>query len=171
MKRKHILIPVLVISLLLCNIAYASDVADPANNETAGDITDCVVLNEYIDEEEDGTSNIINGISLYSDAFTDCEYYIGCYTDHLYVYFSTGYSKIVDRIGMYNFKVQQKVWYGWKTIFSRSELYNSNSAFCSRGYDLVVDHGGTYRLTGTHFAIVDGVTKKFSATSSSMYYK
>lgn len=171
MKRKHILIPVLVISLLFCNIAYASDVTDPANNETAGDITDCVILNEYIDEVEDGTSNVINGISLYSDAFTDCSYNMTCYEEYMHFYFSTGYSRKAEKIGIYNFKVQQKVWYGWKTIFSRSELYNTNTTFCSRGYDLVVDHGGTYRITGTHFAIVDGVTKKLSAASGSMYYK
>lgn len=167
MKLKKIIVLVLVLSLAMCTVSYASDTSDVKN----GDITEYTILNEQVNEIEEGVNNLQGSVSLYSDGFTNCQFNMSCYTDHFHIYFSTGYSRKAEKIGMYNFKLQKKVWYGWKTMFSRSELYNTNTTYCSRGYDLDAEHGETYRLTGTHFAIVNGTTKKLSSTSGELKYK
>ena len=161
MKLKHLIIACLLFAVLICNTAYAQSDSDE-------DITEYTILHEYVDTIE---SSDESEIVPYSDSFTSCRLSFSSYDDYVHIYFSTGYSRSVSQIGMYNFKLQKKVWYGWKDVFSRSELSNSNASFCARGYDIVAEHGETYRLKGTHFVVIGGTLKTLSNTTPEYVYK
>ena len=67
---------------------------------------------------------------------------------------SAGPAKI---IGVKDIKVQQKVWYGWKTVFISDGAESYDSAIF--GADLVYPDAikdKTYRVICTHYADVDG---------------
>lgn len=77
---------------------------------------------------------------------------------------SAGESKV---IGVKDIKVQQKVWYGWKTVFisDGAESYNCAIFAADLVYpDAIKDK--TYRVICTHYADVDGYEESVNDTGA-----
>lgn len=71
--------------------------------------------------------------------------------------FTTSCAGDAKVIGVKDIKVQQKVWYGWKTVFISDGAESYDSAIF--GADLVYPDAikdKTYRVICTHYADVDG---------------
>lgn len=80
---------------------------------------------------------------------------------------SAGESKV---IGVKDIKVQQKVWYGWKTVFisDGAESYNCAIFAADLVYpDAIKDK--TYRVICTHYADVDGYEESVNDTGAFKY--
>ena len=70
--------------------------------------------------------------------------------------FTTSCVDIASVIGVKDIKVQQKMWYGWKTVLTSPGAENQNEdLFCaSLTYPDAVN-GKTYRVTCVHYANYD----------------
>lgn len=80
---------------------------------------------------------------------------------------SAGEAKV---IGVKDIKVQQKVWYGWKTVFisDGAESYNRATFGAELIYpDAIKDK--TYRVICTHYADVDGYEEVVNDTGAFKY--
>lgn len=86
----------------------------------------------------------------------DCDITMAFKTDGLVMDFTTSCLGTASVIGVKDIKVQQKMWYGWKTVLSSSGAENQNESVfaCSLIYSEAVK-GKTYRVTCTHYANVD----------------
>lgn len=86
----------------------------------------------------------------------DCEIVLAFKTEGLVMTFSTSAVKISSVIGVKDIKVQQKMWYGWKTVFTSegAENYNEDIFMCETTYPDAVN-GKTYRVTCVHYANYD----------------
>lgn len=87
---------------------------------------------------------------------TDCEIVLAFTLNGLEMTFSTSSFKVSSVIGVKDIKVQQKMWYGWKTVMTSdgAENYNEDIFMAGLTYpDAVV--GKTYRVTCVHYANYD----------------
>lgn len=87
---------------------------------------------------------------------TDCEIVIAFTSNGLEMTFSTSSFKVSSVIGVKDIKVQQKMWYGWKTVMTSDGAENQNEDIFMAGLtypDAVV--GKTYRVTCVHYANYD----------------
>ena len=105
------------------------------------------------------TMNVANeGYSAVQPLTTmvDCEIVLAFTMDGLRMTFSTSSVKISSVIGVKDIKVQQKMWYGWKTVFTSegAEDYNEDIFIGELTYPDAVN-GKTYRVTCVHYANYD----------------
>ncbi|MEE0151641.1 MAG: hypothetical protein UEK73_00350 [Acetatifactor sp.] len=84
--------------------------------------------------------------------------------------FTTSCAGDAKVIGVKDIKVQQKVWYGWKTVFISDGAESYDSAIF--GADLVYPDAikdKTYRVICTHYADVDGYEEAVNDTGAFKY--
>lgn len=106
------------------------------------------------------TTNIVTEYSYQVQpitTMTDCEIVLAFTGSGLEMNFSTSSFKESTVIGVKDIKVQQKMWYGWKTVFTSNgaENYNTHVFMCELTYPEAVD-GKTYRVTCVHYADYNG---------------
>lgn len=106
------------------------------------------------------TTNIVTEYSYQVQpitTMTDCEIVLAFTENGLEMAFSTSSFKESSVIGVKDIKVQQKMWYGWKTVLTSpgAENYNAHMFMCELTYPDAVD-GKTYRVTCVHYADYNG---------------
>ncbi len=116
-------------------------------------------LTENVKDNTDLTMNAENeGYSAVQPLTTmaDCEIVLAFTMDGLKMTFTTSSVKISSVIGVKDIKVQQKMWYGWKTVFTcnGAENYNEDIFATEVTYPDAVN-GKTYRVTCVHYANYD----------------
>lgn len=86
----------------------------------------------------------------------DCEIILAFTTNGLEMTFTTSCVDVASVIGVKDIKVQQKMWYGWKTVMTSNGAENYNEEVFGGGltYPDAVD-GKTYRVTCVHYAQYD----------------
>lgn len=86
----------------------------------------------------------------------DCDIVMAFRTEGLVMSFTTSCIGTASVIGVKDIKVQQKMWYGWKTVLTSSGAENQNETVfaCTLTYSEAVK-GKTYRVLCTHYANVD----------------
>ena len=98
----------------------------------------------------------------------DCEIIMAFKMDEgLCMSFTTTSIGIASVIGVKDIKVQQKMWYGWKTVLTSdgTEFYNCSSFGADLKYpDAIKDR--TYRVICTHYADVDGYEEVVNDTGA-----
>lgn len=98
----------------------------------------------------------------------DCEIIMGFSMDEgLSMTFTTSSAGAASVIGVKDIKVQQKVWYGWKTVMisDGAERYDSAIFAADLTYaDAIKDR--TYRVICTHYADVDGYEEVVNDTGA-----
>ena len=87
---------------------------------------------------------------------TDCEIVLAFTGNGLEMTFSTSSVQTSSVIGVKDIKVQQKMWYGWKTVMTSkgAENYNEDIFLGDLTYPDAVN-GKTYRVTCVHYANYD----------------
>ncbi len=98
----------------------------------------------------------------------DCEIIMAFRADEgLSMTFTTSSAGEAKVIGVKDIKVQQKVWYGWKTVFisDGAESYNCAIFAADLVYpDAIKDK--TYRVICTHYGDVDGYEEAVNDTGA-----
>ena len=86
----------------------------------------------------------------------DCEIILAFTGEGLEMTFTTSCVDVASVIGVKDIKVQQKMWYGWKTVLTSDGAENKNENLFGAGltYHEAVN-GKTYRVTCTHYANYD----------------
>lgn len=86
----------------------------------------------------------------------DCDITMAFRTEGLVMTFSTASLGTASVIGVKDIKVQQKMWYGWKTVLTSPGAENQDQSIfaCTVTYSEAVK-GKTYRVLCTHYANVD----------------
>lgn len=86
----------------------------------------------------------------------NCEIILAFTANGLEMNFTTSAAEISSVIGVKDIKVQQKVWYGWKTVFTcdGGENYNEEVFGGDVTYPDAVN-GKTYRVKCVHYANYD----------------
>jgi len=86
----------------------------------------------------------------------DCDIIMAFRAEGLVMTFSTACLGTASVIGVKDIKVQQKMWYGWKTVLTSegAENYNEDAFAGDLTYSEAVK-GKTYRVLCTHYANVD----------------
>ncbi len=117
-------------------------------------------LRTYAEEREvlkdDATTTIVatyNSQVQPLTTMTDCEIVLAFTSNGLEMTFSTTSFKTSSVIGVKDIKVQQKMWYGWKTVMTSdgAENYNKDIFLGDLIYPDAVN-GKTYRVTCVHYA-------------------
>lgn len=86
----------------------------------------------------------------------DCEIILAFKEKGLVMSFTTSAAEVSSVIGVKDIKVQQKMWYGWKTVMTSDGAENYNEDVF--GGDLTYPdaiNGKTYRVTCVHYANYD----------------
>ena len=97
----------------------------------------------------------------------DCEIIMSFSTDGLNLRFTTGCMDVASVIGVKDIKVQQKMWYGWKTVCMSDGAENQDKAMAIVSFtypDAVKDR--TYRVLATHYADYDGYEEVVNDTGA-----
>ena len=83
----------------------------------------------------------------------DCEIILAFTTKGLEMTFTTSAAEVSSVIGVKDIKVQQKMWYGWKTVMTSDGAENHDEEVFGGGliYPDAVS-GKTYRVTCIHYA-------------------
>ena len=117
-------------------------------------------LRTYAEEREvlkdDATTTIVatyNSQVQPLTTMTDCEIVLAFTSNGLEITFTTTSFKTSSVIGVKDIKVQQKMWYGWKTVMTSdgAENYNKDIFLGDLIYPDAVN-GKTYRVTCVHYA-------------------
>ena len=116
------------------------------------------VMTQEVLIAENATSKAV-GYNLDVQPYTtmaNCEIVLAFAEDGLEMTFSTLSMKISSVIGVKDIKVQQKMWYGWKTVFTSDGAENYNEDIFVGGvvYPDAIE-GKTYRVTCVHYANYD----------------
>ena len=98
----------------------------------------------------------------------DCEIIMAFKMDEgLCMTFTTSCAGTASVIGVKDIKVQQKMWYGWKTVLTSDGAENYNEPIFAAGLkyaDAIKDR--TYRVICTHYADVDGYEEVVNDTGA-----
>ena len=118
---------------------------------------------EIADYNEATTSVVVESEGFSNDygaqpitTMFDCEIILAFTLEGLEMTFTTSSVDISSVIGVKDIKVQQKMWYGWKTVFTSegAESYNEDMFGADLTYPDAVN-GKTYRVTCVHYANYD----------------
>lgn len=139
MRRWNVrMIATLMIMIFAVNICGIKTQAEEINSSTTGD-------------EADYYSIVQPATTMF-----DCEIILAFTGEGLEMTFTTSCVDIASVIGVKDIKVQQKMWYGWKTVLTSDGAENQNENLFGAGltYHEAVN-GKTYRVTCTHYANYD----------------
>lgn len=128
--------------------------AIPAMGVTAHaeESADNIISNVDIAGKELGFDSTVQPLTT----MLDCEITLAFTSNGIEMTFTTLSLKKSSVIGVKDIKVQQKMWYGWKTVMTSSGAENQNENMVVAGltYPDAVN-GKTYRVTCTHYANYD----------------
>lgn len=136
-------------------VALACTVSVPAHTAQAQEIYANNAVASVVIMGNQGQESEILSINPITTMF-DCDITMAFRTEGLVMDFSTACLGVASVIGVKDIKVQQKMWYGWKTVLTSSgaENQNENVFACTLTYSEAVK-GKTYRVLCTHYANVD----------------
>ena len=136
-------------------VALACTVSVPAYTAQAQEIYANDAVASVVIMGNQGQESEILSINPITTMF-DCDITMAFRTEGLVMTFSTACLGTASVIGVKDIKVQQKMWYGWKTVFTSegAEDYNEDIFMGELTYPDAVN-GKTYRVTCVHYANYD----------------
>ena len=87
-------------------------------------------------------------------------------SNEIYIEITTSCNFTATKVGVSDVLVQEKVWYGWKTIASGSDYELNSTSFSGSTHCTTAQKGKTYRVLCTHYAIESNGTKHTVANQS-----
>lgn len=117
----------------------------------------------YLNENSELETTVISGEQEFDalgikprTTMFDCDIVMAFRPEGLVMSFTTSCIGTASVIGVKDIKVQQKMWYGWKTVLTSdgAENQNENVFACTLTYSEAVKDK-TYRVMCTHYAYVD----------------
>ncbi|MBQ4259003.1 MAG: hypothetical protein IJB84_01905 [Lachnospiraceae bacterium] len=138
--------------------------AQAAELGVAGNVD--VLESELIDMT--GIKPTINGAKT---ALVNCTISFSKSSSGLHIEITTGCGNgVASYLGIKDVKIEQKVWYGWKTIATGSGGQQSNCSIMGISIDYPnVTAGETYRISCVHYGNYDGYHELSNQTSEFVY--
>lgn len=90
-------------------------------------------------------------------------------TNEILITFGTTSNFIAKTIGVRNIYVQEKVWYGWKTIAHATGSTDNSGIYSGQCRCTNATNGKTYRVLCTHFAIESNGTEHIVENKSETF--
>lgn len=87
-------------------------------------------------------------------------------TDEILIEVVTGCSFVASKVGVRDIYVQEKVWYGWKTIAQAAGYSENLTTYSGQCHCTNATKGKTYRVLCTHYAIESNGTEHTVANQS-----
>lgn len=118
----------------------------------AAELADSNIQNVNVTNKEVEYNSTVKPLTT----MVDCEITMAFTLNGLEMTFTTLSVEVSSVIGVKDIKVQQKMWYGWKTVMTSSGAENQNQDIlvCGVTYPDAVN-GKTYRVLCTHYANYD----------------
>ena len=118
----------------------------------AEELTDSNIPNVNVTNKEVEYNSTVQPLTT----MVDCEITMAFTLNGLEMTFTTSCVDVASVIGVKDIKVQQKMWYGWKTVMTSNggENYNQEVFGGDLTYPDAVN-GKTYRVICTHYANYD----------------
>lgn len=163
-KIVQMIMSMAVIASLLAGASEFTCLASEAvGMEDVGDFPE--VLDAIVLENVEWSANIIPYTSL-----AQCIISVSGSDEGMLIDITTGSVGRASVIGVKDIEIQQKVWYGWKTVAvcSGGESYNHSMMGISILYDNAVKDE-TYRITCVHYGDVDGYMEGTNDTGAFVY--
>ena len=154
-KRKKVIISFMLTMLILSSMPMLEVSAAEEKTELKNTVlepSNMMTLKQK--SKELGKTNEIRAL-LY-----DCMIYMYPSSSGMHITFETDCAQRASIIGVKDIEIDQKVWYGWKTVATSSGGYatNSMSYLGSILYTNAIK-GEEYRITCTHYADADEYTE------------
>ncbi len=87
-------------------------------------------------------------------------------SDEILIEVGTSTNFVAKKIGVKDLFVQEKVWYGWKTIAQAADYDENTSSFGGQVHCTNAEKGKTYRVVCTHYAIDSNGAERTLANES-----
>ena len=138
---------------MLMTMVFAMSMPEP--NVHAEEMATIETTNADVTVIKDVAEQNAYGVQPLTTMF-NCEIILAFTANGLEMNFTTSAAEISSVIGVKDIKVQQKVWYGWKTVFTcdGGENYNEEVFGGDVTYPDAVN-GKTYRVKCVHYANYD----------------
>lgn len=146
-------------------------VSSPMNvsAEEAVRVMQIVEVNEATDEAGtvyEGVNNFTKSQNMRGNTIATANLTVTPRTNEILVSVSTIASFTATKIGVKELYVQEKVWYGWKTIAQAADYNVNSNAFGGQVSCTNATKGKTYRVLCTHYAIESNGTEHIVANQS-----
>lgn len=159
-----VLLLVMVISCVNCSMyALAAESLETMQVEENGFTNDTL---SYA-----GLYDVNVSIQMKSPAITSASLRVTPRSNEILVEVDTGCNFVAKEVGIRNVYVQEKVWYGWKTIAQASDSEKNTTSCAFSAHCTNATKGETYRVICTHYAIEsNGTEHKIDNESETFVY-
>lgn len=160
LRKVRRVISLVLVALFLVNASYLDVTAAESEPEVI----------EYMEAEvREMTAEELAEILNTKTALSGCTISITRQTTGMQIQIYTATTQLAPVIGVKDIKVEQKVWYGWKTVATGNggELYDTAGMTCTVTFT-GAEVGENYRVSCVHYADLDydGVTQYTELTNN-----
>jgi len=145
-------------------------VANPVSVSAKESVQNMVIIGEHGDEHTfksyEGENNFETSKMARSGGIVAASLVVTPRSNEIYIAMSTTTSFIASKVGVKNVYVQEKVWYGWKTIAQAADYDTNSNVFGGSCKCTNATKGKTYRVLCTHYAIESNGTEHTVANQS-----
>ena len=114
----------------------------------------------------EGVNNYESSMNVRGNSITSATLTVTPRTSEILVAVGTSCSFTATKVGVRDLYVQEKVWYGWKTIAQAADYSTNRSSFAGQVHCTNATKGKTYRVLCTHYAIESNGTEHVVANQS-----
>lgn len=122
-------------------------------------ITEMNSVAEDVEVVYEGINNFERSVQSRGNGIISATLNVTPRTNEILIEMSTTCSFIATKVGVKNVYVQEKVWYGWKTIAKAADYAANSNTFGGDASCTNAEKGKTYRVLCTHYAIESNGTE------------
>ena len=146
-------------------------VSNPMNvsAEEAVQTMQIIEVNSEVEDTEvtyEGVNNFEQSQLMRGSSITGANLTVTPRTSEILIEFSTTCSFTATKVGVRDVYVQEKVWYGWKTIAQAADYDTNSNFFSGQASCTNAEKGKTYRVLCTHYAIDSNGTEHTASNQS-----
>lgn len=124
-----------------------------------------------VEETYEGLNNFEQSPYMRGNSIIGANLTVTPRTNEILISMSTTANFTATKIGVREVYVQEKVWYGWKTIAQAADYTTNTNAFGGEASCTNAEKGKTYRVLCTHYAIdSNGIEHTASNQSTEFVY-
>lgn len=158
-------------SILEIALSLVIAVVSNPMNVSAEETVQIMQMVEVTAEEEggiayEGMDNFSNSQNMRGSTITAANLTVTPRTSEILIEVSTVCSFNATKVGVREVYVQEKVWYGWKTIAQAADYATNTTVYSGQTHCTNATKGKTYRVLCTHYAIESNGTEHTVANQS-----
>lgn len=146
--------------LLLLAIILLANIVFPMNVNAAGQVdnlhlyqTETLDLISGNDVVYEGLNNFEASPYIRANSIVNASLRVTPRSNEILIEVYTGCNFVATKVGVKDVLVQEKVWYGWKTIATAGDYGTNAVSYGASAHCTNAEKGKTYRVLCTHYAI------------------